>query len=104
MTTKSMSSNTESNCLAQVLVPTRDVAKDIDFFKERFGFKLLNIFPDDDPQVAVLFGHGLHLRLDRKIGKYQLSNPKNEKSGKKKNPRMLTFVTYGRQRDIEIKR
>ena len=92
MTTKSKSCNTEANFQAQVLVPTNDVAKDIDFFKERLGFKLLNIFPDDNPEVAVLFGHGLHLRLDRNIGKYQLANPKNERSAKERISKCLILL------------
>ena len=55
----------ENDILAQVIVPTLAVSKDIEFLQEKFGFKLLNIFPDDDPEVAVLYGHGLHLRLRR---------------------------------------
>ena len=55
----------ENDIVAQVIVPTLSVSKDIELFQEKFGFKLLNIFPDDDPEVAVLYGHGLHLRLTR---------------------------------------
>ena len=55
----------ENDILAQVIVPTLAVSKDIEFLQEKFGFKMLNIFPDDDPEVAVLYGHGLHLRLRR---------------------------------------
>ena len=58
--------------LAQVVVPTIDVSGDIEFFKEKFGFKLQNIFPDDDPEVAILFGNGLHLRLKREKGQAHL--------------------------------
>ena len=84
--TKKMSTNLESiesrpDSQAQVLVPTRDVGKDIDFFKETFGFKLLNIFPDDNPEFAILFGHGIHLRLDRKFGELQVLNASNEICG-----------------------
>lgn len=52
---------------AQVVLPSQDLTKDMEFLSY-IGFKLKNIFPDDDPQVAVMFGHGIEIRLDRASG------------------------------------
>lgn len=35
------------------------------FYTETLGFRLDTIFPADDPAVATLSGHGLHLRIER---------------------------------------
>lgn len=53
-----------SNSQAQVLMPSDDLTIEMEFF-ERVGFKLLNIFPDDDPQVAVMSGHDIQIRIDK---------------------------------------
>ena len=50
--------------LAQVLLPCRDLAADLAFFTDRLGFTVNLIFPADAPQVAVISGHGLTLRLE----------------------------------------
>ncbi|KAI0470900.1 hypothetical protein GGR56DRAFT_658148, partial [Xylariaceae sp. FL0804] len=53
---------------AELLLPSRDVAADIAFWTSAaLGFRLRQIYPADDPRVAVLSGHGLRLRLDRAI-------------------------------------
>jgi len=57
-----MKNNTDSQ--AQVLLPSKDLNEDIDFLIN-IGFKLINIFPDDNPEVAVMKGHGFQLRLDK---------------------------------------
>ena len=57
-----MNNNTDSQ--AQVLLPCKDLNEDIDFLNN-LGFKLINIFPDDNPKVAVMIGHGIHIRLDK---------------------------------------
>ncbi|MFT7604591.1 MAG: quercetin dioxygenase-like cupin family protein, partial [Saprospiraceae bacterium] len=49
---------------AQVLLPSSDLPGDIAFFST-LGFLLHNIFPADDPAVAVMYGHGLQVRLDK---------------------------------------
>ena len=49
---------------AQLLLPTKDLTKEMDFF-QKIGFRLDQIFPADDPQVAVMSGHGLEIRIDR---------------------------------------
>jgi hypothetical protein len=50
----------------EVCLPSKDLAQDLAFFTKRLAFRLDTIFPADDPAVAVLSGHGLRLRLDRR--------------------------------------
>ncbi len=52
------------NNLTQVLLPGKDLTKEMDFFTS-IGFRLDNIFPSDDPAVAFMSGHGINLRLDK---------------------------------------
>jgi quercetin dioxygenase-like cupin family protein len=59
-----MPSKNTRETLAQVLMPTSDLSKDIEFFS-KIGFRLDNIFPADDPAVALMSGHGLNIRLDK---------------------------------------
>ena len=54
----------KSKAQAQILLATDNLTKEMDFFQS-IGFRLDQIFPADDPQVAVMSGHGLHLRIDR---------------------------------------
>lgn len=49
---------------AQVVLPSKDLQADMTFL-EQLGFRLENIYPSDDPAVAILSGHGLYLQLDR---------------------------------------
>lgn len=50
--------------IARVLLPSKDLPADMAFFKE-LGFRLDNIFPADNPAVAIMSGHGLSIRLDK---------------------------------------
>lgn len=49
---------------AQILLPSQDLTKDMAFFSE-LGFRLDQIFPSDDPAVAVMSGYGMQIRLDK---------------------------------------
>lgn len=51
---------------AEVSLPSKDLAADLAFYTQELGFRLDTIFPADDPAVAILSGHGLRLRLDRR--------------------------------------
>ncbi len=53
---------------AEVLVPSVGLRDDMPFFTKRLGFRLDQIFPADDPAVALLSGHGVRLRLDATLG------------------------------------
>jgi len=57
-------SNEFTNPLAEILAPSTNLPADIAFFATH-GFRLDQIFPADDPVIARLSGHGLHLRIDR---------------------------------------
>ncbi|HXA39605.1 MAG TPA: hypothetical protein VNW53_11435 [Phenylobacterium sp.] len=47
----------------EVQLPCADLAPALAFFTGELGFRVETIFPADDPQVAVISGHGLRLRL-----------------------------------------
>jgi quercetin dioxygenase-like cupin family protein len=50
---------------AEVLLPSKGIAADLEFWtSEDLGFRMDQIYPADNPQVAALSGHGLRLRLD----------------------------------------
>lgn len=51
---------------AEIVVPCDDLAATLAFFTDRLGFDLASIFPADSPAVAVIEGHGVQLRLDRR--------------------------------------
>ncbi len=50
---------------AEFLLPTQDLKEDLPFFQKTLGFHLDEIFPADDPAVAVISGHGVRIRLER---------------------------------------
>lgn len=52
---------------AAVCLPSNDLATDLAYYTETLGFRLDTIFPADDPAVATLSGHGLHLRIERGV-------------------------------------
>jgi quercetin dioxygenase-like cupin family protein len=51
---------------AQVVLPCADLDPTIAFFVERLGFRVDAIHPADDPEVCVISGHGLSVRLERR--------------------------------------
>lgn len=48
---------------AEMRLPSQDLRADLAFFTRTLGFRLDTIYPADNPEVAVLSGHGLRLRL-----------------------------------------
>ncbi|HEX9857815.1 MAG TPA: cupin domain-containing protein, partial [Paracoccaceae bacterium] len=48
---------------AEIRLPTRDLRLDLPFYIGTLGMRLDMIYPADNPEVAVLSGHGLRLRL-----------------------------------------
>ena len=54
---------------AEILVPSIGLREDMPFFTKKLGFRLDEIFPADDPAVAVLSGHGVRIRLDSRLAK-----------------------------------
>jgi len=53
---------------AQVVLPCEDLDQTLEFFTRKLGFRLEMIFPADDPTTAVISGHGVRLRLQRRPG------------------------------------
>lgn len=50
---------------AEFRLPTRELRDDLAFFTKVLGMRLDMIYPADNPEVAVLSGHGLRLRLQK---------------------------------------
>ena len=55
----------EAIVAAEIYLPVSDLKTEMPFFLKDLGFRLEEIFPADDPAVALISGHGLRLRLDR---------------------------------------
>jgi mannose-6-phosphate isomerase-like protein (cupin superfamily) len=55
----------EPTVRAQVVLPGPDLDDTISFFADTLGFRLLSIWPADDPRRAVMDGHGLCIELQR---------------------------------------
>ncbi len=53
---------------AEMVLPCATFDATLDFFTATLGFRVAAIFPADQPQVAVIIGHGLRLRLDSHAG------------------------------------
>lgn len=50
---------------AEIRLPTQELRDDLPFYTKRLGFRLDSIYPADNPEVAVLSGHGLRLRIQK---------------------------------------
>ncbi len=50
---------------AEFRIPTDDLKLDLPFFSGVLGFRLDEIFPADNPAIAVMSGHGVRLRIER---------------------------------------
>jgi quercetin dioxygenase-like cupin family protein len=53
------------NIRAEVLLPTDELRNDIPFFTKVLGMRMDEIFPADDPSVAVFSGFGLRVRVQK---------------------------------------
>ena len=61
-----MPANSENPIQAsEVVFPCAELESTLAFFTENLGFQINAIFPADAPQVAVISGHGVRLRLER---------------------------------------
>lgn len=58
-------SETRIEARAEIRLPTHELRDDLPFYTKTLGFRLDTIFPADNPEVAVLSGHGLRLRLQK---------------------------------------
>ncbi|MFN4131078.1 MAG: cupin domain-containing protein [Paracoccaceae bacterium] len=50
---------------AEIRLPTQELRNDLPFYTKVLGMRLDMIYPADDPEVAVLSGHGLRLRIQK---------------------------------------
>lgn len=59
-----MLQTSDSRTRAEIRLPTAELRDDLPFYTRVLGMRLDMIYPADNPQVAVLSGHGLRLRLE----------------------------------------
>jgi quercetin dioxygenase-like cupin family protein len=52
-----------SEVRAEIRLPTQELRDDLPFYTNVLGMRLDMIYPADDPEVAVLSGHGLRIRI-----------------------------------------
>jgi quercetin dioxygenase-like cupin family protein len=50
---------------AEIRLPTQELRNDLPFFTKTLKMRLDMIYPADNPQIAVLSGHGLRLRIEK---------------------------------------
>ena len=50
---------------AEIRLPTQELRDDLPFYTKVLGMRLDTIYPADNPEVAVLSGHGLRLRIQK---------------------------------------
>ncbi len=50
---------------AEIRLPTQELRDDLPFFTKVLRMRLDMIYPADNPEVAVLSGHGLRLRIQK---------------------------------------
>jgi len=61
-----MTNTSKTHSQAQLVMPTQDLDADMAFFSS-LGFRLDQIFPADNPSVAILSGHGISIRIDKAV-------------------------------------
>ena len=54
-----------TNTRAEIRLPTNELRDDLPFFTGALKMRLDMIYPADNPEVAVLSGHGLRLRIEK---------------------------------------
>jgi quercetin dioxygenase-like cupin family protein len=57
--------DTPSSTRAEIRLPTQDLRHDLPFYTKVLGLRLDMIYPADNPEVAVLSGHGLRIRIQK---------------------------------------
>lgn len=50
---------------AEIRLPTNELRDDLPFYTKTLGMRLDMIYPADSPEVAVLSGHGLRIRIEK---------------------------------------
>lgn len=78
---------------AEILLPSRDIAEDVEFWTSAatgLDFRMDQIYPADDPQVATLIGHGLRMRLETSVAATSVGTVRLLCSGSDFEARQLT--------------
>ena len=57
--------DTLSQTRAEIRLPTQELRNDLPFYTKVLGMRLDMIYPADNPEVAVLSGHGMRIRLQK---------------------------------------
>ena len=60
-----MEIKTEKIEMGELVLPCFDLDETLEFFTEQLGFRVVAVFPADNPCVAVVSGYGLRLRLEK---------------------------------------
>ncbi len=55
----------QSSTRAEIRLPTSELRDDLPFYTKVLGMRLDMIYPADNPEVAVLSGHGLRIRIQK---------------------------------------
>lgn len=55
----------ETEIRAEIRLPTQELRDDLPFYTKVLGMRLDMIYPADNPEVAVLSGHGLRIRIQK---------------------------------------
>jgi quercetin dioxygenase-like cupin family protein len=55
----------ENEIRAEVRLPTKELRDDLPFFTKTLKMRMDMIYPADNPEVAVLSGHGLRVRIEK---------------------------------------
>lgn len=50
--------------IGEFCLPSNDLEEDINYYEKTLKFKLVEIYPAESPEVAILSGHGMRLRLE----------------------------------------
>ncbi|MFZ1471267.1 MAG: cupin domain-containing protein [Paracoccaceae bacterium] len=50
---------------AEIRLPTQELRNDLPFYTKVLGMRLDMIYPADDPQIAVVSGYGMRLRIEK---------------------------------------
>ncbi len=58
---------TDSIQAAELVLPASALDETLAFFTERLGFRVVSVYPADDPQSITVQGHGLRVQLSRSI-------------------------------------
>ena len=59
--------NTAAIQSAELVLPAAELDETLAFFTGQLGFRVVSVFPADDPQAIVLDGYGLRLQLNRMV-------------------------------------